>query len=75
MEKLTIGGAGGGDSRVWKRNQGDVGNSSFTAMCSYDNWRMVRYAYINLLYVNTSAELMCDICGPGQRLSFVTRLL
>ena len=50
--------------QVWKRNQEDVGNSSFTAMCSYDNWRMAWYAFIKLLHVNTSAEFMCDICGP-----------
>ena len=42
----------------------DVGYSSFTAMCSYDNWRMAWYAFINLLHVNTSAEFMCDICVP-----------
>ena len=42
----------------------DVGYSSFTAMCSYDNWRMAWYAFINLLHVNTSAEFMWNICGP-----------
>ena len=31
-------------------------------MCSYDNWRMAWYAFINLLHVNTLAEFTCDIC-------------
>ena len=33
-------------------------------MCSYDNWRMAWYAFINLLHVNTLAEFMCAIFGP-----------
>ena len=33
-------------------------------MSSYNNWRMAWYAFINLFHVNTSAEFMCDICGP-----------
>ena len=48
-----------------EKNQEDVGNSSFIAMCSYDNWRMAWYAFIKLLHVNTSAKFMCDICGPA----------
>ena len=51
-----------GSYQVWKRNQEDDGNRSFTAMCSYDNWRMAWYAFINLLHVNTLAEFTCDIC-------------
>ena len=34
-------------------------------MCSYDNWQMTWYAFINLLHVNTPAEFVCDICGPA----------
>ena len=42
-----------------------VSNSSFAAMSSSDNWRMVWYVFINLLHVNTSTEFICDICGPA----------
>ena len=34
-------------------------------MCSYDNWRILWYGFINFLHVITAAQFTCDICGSA----------